>query len=181
MRPPCERRTRRPEVITMSLADQAIQREVSALIAILVGARRDRGDLPQRRLATLLGVAAHSVQDWETGTDVPTVRHLIAWARLVALKLAVLDDRGRQIRRPLVREHDEPFETYELRRLTVILRELRNAHPRVTQHDLARAAGVSHASIARWENLTVPPRTTGLVRWARSLDCQITFIPFRTT
>lgn len=161
-------------------ADVSIQHQVATLVAVLSAARKRRGDLPQRRLAALVGVATQTVQDWEAGADAPTLKHLIAWARLVDFKVALLDGLGQEIRRPLARERDEEWIAYEIRRLTTILRELRNAHPRFTQRDLAVRVGVSRISILRWENNESPPRLSGLFGWARALDCQVGLVPLRT-
>lgn len=163
----------------MTLADLAVHREVTVLIDLLVKSRRIRGDLPQQRLATMLGVSTRTVQDWEAAQDAPTVRHLIAWAHLLALRIAVVDGLDRQIRCPLVRERGEEYEVFETRRLAAILRDLREAVPRLTQREVARLAGVSRLSILRWENLETFPRTTGLVRWAHALDCRIRLVPLR--
>lgn len=164
----------------MSSADvDAVHRELADLVDTLTEARRDLGDLPQHRLATLLGVSAHTVQDWETGDDYPTVRHLIGWARLVGFKLALFDDDEQPVRLPVAREPDESFEQYELRRLVASLRDLRTAHPRIAQSKVADRAGVSRISIVNWENLDASPRSSGFVRWVQALDCRLKLVRLR--
>lgn len=149
------------------------QRELAVLTDLLTAVRADHGDLPQHRLASMLGVSTNSVTDWESGQESLTVRHLIAWAHSLALRLVIVDAFGAQIRYPLTRDNAEAWDAYELRRLTGTLRDVREGSLGLTQLEVAHKAGVSRSSIRHWEVLTTPPRTIGFLRWTMALGCRI--------
>lgn len=155
------------------LAEADVQRELTLLTGLLTAARRDHGDLPQRRLASMLGVSVNSVTEWESGQESLTVRHLVVWARVMALRLVIVDVFGAQVPYPLPRDHGEAWDTYELRRLTGALRDVRKSGVRSTQLEVACKAGVSRSSLLNWEALITHPRALGLIRWAMALDCRI--------
>jgi transcriptional regulator with XRE-family HTH domain len=155
------------------LAEADVQRELTLLTGLLTAARRNHGALTQHRLASMLRVSTNSVTDWESGQESLTVRHLILWARALILRPVIVDACGSQIRYSPPRDHEEAWDTYELRRLTGLLRDLRKGRFRWTQLEVADKAGVSRSSIRHWEALTTPPRTLGLIRWAMALDCRI--------
>ncbi|WP_194908873.1 helix-turn-helix domain-containing protein [Catenulispora rubra] len=161
------------------LTNEAVQQELELLTRTLTVARKDLGDLPQRKLASMLGVAKTSVVDWETGQDSPTVRNLIGWARILMLRLVIVDRIGVQVPCSVPREHGETWETYELRRLTMVLRDVRNAYPMLPQLEVANRGGFSRVSLVHWESLRTPPRTLGLIRWAMALDCRVRLAPMR--
>ncbi|GAA2011723.1 hypothetical protein GCM10009839_02400 [Catenulispora yoronensis] len=161
------------------LTDAAVQEEVAVLTVQLTAARVQRGDLPQHRLASLLGVSTNSVIDWESGRESLTVRHLIVWARALMLRLVIVDTLGARVHLPLVRDRGEDWDTYELRRLITTLRDIRKAGDRLTQIEVARRAGVGQTSLRHWETLTTAPRTFSLIRWAMALDCGIRLAPLR--
>lgn len=154
-----------------------VSQEWTALIDRLKQARYERGGLSQRRLASMLGVSANSITEWESGQESVTVRHLVLWARVLSLRLVIVDAFNAQVRYPLSRDLGEAWDSYELRRLTGTLRDVRVGGVRWTQREVARKAGVSRSSIRHWEVLTTPPRTIGLIRWAMALDCRLDLRP----
>lgn len=154
-------------------AETDVHPELALLTSQLARARRRRGDLPQHRLASMLGVSANSITEWESGQESLTVRHLVLWARVLRLRLVIVDAFDAQVRYPLSRDPGEGWDSYELRRLTGTLRDVRRGSVRLTQLDVARKAGVSRSSILNWETLATHPRALGLIRWAMALDCRL--------
>jgi transcriptional regulator with XRE-family HTH domain len=162
------------------LADAAVQRELTILTDRLTRARKDHRDFPQHRLASMLSVSTDSVIDWESGQESLTVHHLILWARALMLRVVIVDALDAQIRCPVPRDPGEAWAHHELRGLTVVLRAVRNAHPKLSQLEVADRAGVSRRSIRRWENLESPPRTLGFIRWTMALECRARLAPLRS-
>jgi transcriptional regulator with XRE-family HTH domain len=159
-----------------------VRLELAAVIGVLVTARRGRGGLSQERLARLLGVSANSVSAWETewGPDGPTLVHLLAWARLVGFRMVIVDEHGDWIHVPLVRQAGEERDAFEMRRLLVTLRGIREGgRPRRTQAEVGRRAGLSRSSVRHWECLVGRPRTVGFIRWVLALGCRVELRPFR--
>jgi DNA-binding XRE family transcriptional regulator len=155
------------------------QRELAVLTDLLTAVRTDHGNLPQHRLASMVGVSTNSVIDWESGQESLTLRHLIAWAHSLALRLVIIDAFGAQIRYPLARDSAEAWDAYELRRLTGALRDVREGSLGLTQLEVARKAGVSRSSIRHWEVLTTPPRSIGFIRWTMALGFRIRLAQLR--
>lgn len=161
------------------LADATVQQELAILTDRLVAARKDQGGVTRYRLARMLGVSSNSVIDWESGQESLTVHHLIVWARALMLRVVIVDALGEQIRGALPRDLGEDWVRYELRGLMLVLRDVRNAHPRLTQREVADRARVSRRSIRRWENLETSPRTLGFIRWTMALECKVRLAPMQ--
>jgi transcriptional regulator with XRE-family HTH domain len=158
------------------VTETVVQGDLGDIVKVLRLARRD-GGLTQVALAAHLGVGGSSVASWETGDGIPSVPHLIGWARLVRLRPVILDADRRPMDCVLLRVPGEDRETYEARRLAVVLREHRKARPGYTQADVAVRAHVHRGSVRRWERADRPMPTEGLLRWARALGCTVTLLP----
>lgn len=153
----------------MLITEVDARRELAFLTGILTAAQKDIG-LPDRKLASTLGVATNSVVDWGTGQDSPTAPHLIGWAMAAGLRLVIVNDAGTRVPCSLQRESGETSGVYELRKLTTVLCDVRNAYPPLSQLEVARRAGVSRVSLVHWERMRTPPRALSLIRWAMALD-----------
>jgi len=150
--------------------DPQARAEFAALVCELRAARSSRSDLPQRLLAARLDVAPGSLVDWELGRDVPTMVHLIRWARELNLILQIAQQGQEPVRdqQPQPRTR-EGWEMRELRRLVLALHAARVAEKR-SQADIAAALGVNRWSISQWESGNGNPRPVGLLAWARALS-----------
>ncbi|WP_369125500.1 helix-turn-helix domain-containing protein [Catenulispora pinisilvae] len=176
----CWRYSRRiGRVCSLLCVDEArVGHELAWLVGVLKAARRECGDLPQRRLAVLLGVSVTTVQDWERGEEYPRLAYLIAWARVFGLGVVIVDGCGEWVRVLVVREPGEGRDVFEVRRLVVTLRWLRECRMSWrSQAEVARAAGVSRASLVNWEGGAWSPHGTGFMRWVLALGCRVELRP----
>lgn len=153
-----------------------VREALVSVTGVLLTARRRRRDMPQHRLAKLMGVSATTVSGLETewGPDGPTLLCLTAWARLLGFRIAIVDDHGEWVQMPLVQEPGEGRDAFEARRLMVTLRWLRDVgRPRRTQAEVALMAGTSRTSLKGWEGRGGLPRTVVFIRWVLVLGCQV--------
>ena len=148
--------------------------ELTALLIGLKHTRQRRGDMPQRRLAEILEVAANSVQDWELLRDTPTLQHMILWARELGYRLEVRDDQLPAAPEPRL-EGTDAHEARELARIALTLRAARR-HRGLRQDQLAERLTVSRWSVIRWERAQVFPRPITLLRWAITLGCRVQLV-----
>ncbi|MEY9857628.1 DNA-binding transcriptional regulator YiaG [Catenulispora sp. GAS73] len=157
--------------------EERVRGELAGINGVLVAARRGRGGLSQERLAGLLGVSAESVRVWELEgwvRDGPTLVHLIGRARVLGMRVVIIDGRGDWVYSPLGRELGERQDAFEMRCLLAVLRGLRlETWPRLTQSEVARLAGVDTSSIKNWERQVSPPRAVGFMRWVLALGCRV--------
>lgn len=125
----------------------------------------------QDALSCRLPVRGRAISEWETGAIQPALRHLIQWSRALDHPL-VIAGRGGEPREGPHRLSREAWETFELRRLVVPLRNRRLALG-MLQGEIASLVGVSRDSIHRWELARVPPRPMALIVWAHKLDYRL--------
>ena len=151
----------------------AAQRDLDAVIHTLRAERVRRGDLTQRRLAEVLGVAMGSLKDWELRRDNPTMINCVRWAQHLGFHLVVDDAAAAGVCAPVTPAAHEGWESAEIRRLTSVLRAARTRR-RIRQADLALQLGIARGSLVRWETgKGPPPRPAGLAQWARSVGCVV--------
>lgn len=150
--------------------DAALMLELGGLAVKLRAARLARRDLTQEVVARRLKVAVGTLREWEHGRELPTLLHLLWWARLVGMRATLLGPGGRALRPRLASRMGEGWAEREARRLATALRGERRAARR-SQEWLAQRLGVARPSVNRWENSGSTPRVLMLAHWAAVLGC----------
>lgn len=145
------------------------------IIGCLRLARQEAG-LSHKALAARLPVGSKALYEWEARTFHPTMSHLLSWTRELGYRLEIIGPDGVLRDGPSRRLADEPWETFELRRLAVPLRNRRLAC-RMTLPALGQLVGVSKESLRRWEHAHAAPRPIALIVWARKLEYTVTMGP----
>jgi len=151
----------------------AAESDLGDLVYVLILARRGHSVFRRRlALAAHLGVAVSTLNDWEAGRDAPTLLHLIRWARVFDLCLAICDADGDYPLPESAGGDDQNWEVREARRLLYALGEIRRGLS-VTQLQLGGRLDVTETTVLRWERARRHPRLLSLMDWARELGCVI--------
>jgi transcriptional regulator with XRE-family HTH domain len=150
----------------------AAEPDLGDLVHRLFAERRHRRGLPRHAVAERLGVAASTVVAWESGRDAPSLRHLIRWANLFDLRLAICDEHGDRSLPEIVLREGEDWDSGEVRRLMATLYDIRRVR-RLTQSTVGELLGVTGPAVLRWEQAHRRPPLVTLVRWVRELGCVV--------
>lgn len=153
--------------------EQAAVSDLGDLVYVLIQARRSHEIFRRRRdLASHLGIAVSTLNDWEAGRDAPTLLNLIRWARVFNLRLTICNAHGDYPLPESPADADQAWDVSEARRLLQALGEIRRGLP-ITQLGLATRLDVTDATILRWEHARRHPRLLALLGWTRKLGCVI--------
>lgn len=155
-------------------AEAEIVESLGVMVARLRAAR-GRVGLTQEQLAAALCISVWTLRAWELRRQYPSMLGMIRWCGAVGFRLIVVGASGveRHPEREVVKV--DGSEQSEMRRLAAVLREVRE-QCEITQAALAARLGVSRSSLKGWESGAGHPRPLGLLRWARSLGCQVILV-----
>jgi DNA-binding transcriptional regulator YiaG len=152
---------------------KAAYAEEFAALAGRLRREREYLSLSQGDVAWHASVTSESVRRWESGSVWPSSLNLVIWARVVDLRVVLVNAQGQACSSEVERREKDRWVDWEVRRLVGVLAGRRG----IGTERLAMLAGVGPRSIHVWEQEGSVPPTDGLLAWSAVLGCSVRLVP----